>query len=164
MEPSAEYVKLGRNSIFKFDLYSTWLWCADNLLYHHEIYVNFQYFFHFRKDVFLKSGEFGKWYSYRAIVYILSWSHKNANTTPLSGQWLGMGITSWTLRTLRTLEKCPSGNEKNIKKLHKLHGDIKSMLAHHNHMLYRSNLKIEFLPNLTYSTHGSIIVMKGLYI
>ena len=72
-----------------------------------------------------------------------------------------MGITS---RTLRTLEKCPSGNEKNIRKLHKLHGDIESMLAHHNHVLYRSNLKIEFLPNLTYSAPGSIIVTKGLRI
>ena len=50
-----------------------------------------------------------------------------------------MGITS---RTLRTLEKCPWGNEKIIGKLHKLHGDIEGMLAHDNHVLHRSNLKI----------------------
>jgi len=77
------------------------------------------------------------------------------------GHGSNWGITSWNLRTL---EKYPSRNENNIGKLQKLHGVIKGMLVHHNHVLYRSNLTIEFSPNLIYSTLDHIIVIKGLLI
>ena len=46
----------------------------------------------------------------------------------------------------------------------KLHGVVEGMFVHNNHVLCNSNSKIDFFPNLTYSVHGHIAVVKGLRI